>query len=55
MLDQNGEVLPNSAIKELTSSADAEIFIEGETPYEIYKMALDRFNQAYVAEAIKFL
>lgn len=52
---RSGEVLPHSTIKELKSLTDAEILVKGETSEEVYRKALDRFNQAYVSEAASVL
>ena len=52
---RNGEVLPESAIKELKAAVKCEVLFKGETEEEVYRAAIDRFNKGGIQEAVRHL
>ena len=49
---KNGEILPKAAIKEL-KAFQFEVVLHGEAPEEVYNASINRFNKAWIREAVK--
>jgi hypothetical protein len=47
--------LPDVAIQELKATVHGEVIIKGEAPEEVYRAALDRWNKAWIQEAVGYL
>lgn len=50
---KNGEVLPETAIKELKAVVKGEVLLKGEATREVYRAAIDRFNKSRIQEAVR--
>lgn len=53
ILSRKKELLPETAIQELKVAVKGEVLIKGEAPDEAYRAALDRWNKAWIQEAVK--
>jgi hypothetical protein len=52
---RNGDVLPESAVKQLKSAVTCEVLLKGEASEEAYLAAIDRFNKGVIQEAVSLL
>lgn len=52
ILSKKGHVIPIASIQEFKGSFDCDVVIKDETSEEIYRAAIDRWNKAFVAEAV---
>jgi hypothetical protein len=55
ILDRKQHLLPESAIQELKAAVKGEVVIKGEASDEVYRAALDRWNKAWIQEAVSYL
>jgi hypothetical protein len=55
ILNRNGDIIPESAIRELKSAVKGEILIKGEASDEAYGAAIHRFNEGTIQEAVSIL
>jgi hypothetical protein len=52
ILSRNKQLLPETAIQEVKGAVQGEVLIRGEAPDEVYRAAIDRWNKAWVQEAV---
>ncbi len=55
ILSRKQQLLPETAIQELKAAVRGEVIIKGEAPDEVYRAALDRWNKAWIQEAVSYL
>jgi FAD/FMN-containing dehydrogenase len=55
ILDRKQQLLPEIAIQELKLSVKGEVIVKGEAPDDVYRAALDRWNKAWIQEAVSHL
>lgn len=55
IVSHEGEILPESAIKELKSAVKCEVLFKGEASEEAYLAAIDRFNKGGIQEAVSLI
>jgi hypothetical protein len=53
VLRKNGEVLPLTAIQDLKATIKGNVLVKGEASEEDYRVAIHRFNEAYITEAVR--
>jgi hypothetical protein len=49
---RKGDLLTQEAVKELKNAVNCGVVIKGEADEERYRAAIDRFNKAWIAEAV---
>lgn len=52
VLNRKRQLLPESAIQELKAAVKGEVIIRGDAPEEVYRAAIDRWNKAWIQEAV---
>lgn len=52
IVNKSGEKLPESAFADLTTSVKGQVVIKGEAEEDVYRAAIDRYNKAFIAEAV---
>jgi len=52
IIRKNGEVLPLTAIQDLKSKVKSEVLVKGEASEDAYWVAIHRWNEAYITEAV---
>jgi hypothetical protein len=55
VVNRKGDILPESAIKELKSAVKCDVLIKGEAGEEAYHAAIDRFNKGGIQEAVSVM
>ena len=55
IFNRKKQVLPAAAIQELKTAVHGEVLIKGEPPDEIYRAAINRWNKAWIQEAVSSL
>ena len=49
------QLLPEAAFQELKGAVQGEVIIKGKAPDDVYRAALDRWNKAWIQEAVSYL
>jgi hypothetical protein len=52
IVSRKGEVLSIATIQELKDAVKCKVMLKGEADEELYRAAIDRYNKAWVAEAV---
>jgi hypothetical protein len=55
ILNRKQQLLPESAIQELKAAVKGEVIIRGDAPEKVYRAAIDRWNKAWIQEAVSFI
>jgi len=55
IVSRNGKVLPQVAVQELKSAVKGKALFKGEAADDVYRDAIDRFNKAWIDEAVRLL
>jgi hypothetical protein len=54
LLNRKQQLLPESAIQELKAVVKGEVIVRGHAPEDVYRAAIDRWNKAWIQEAVSF-
>jgi len=55
ILSRKQQLLPEAAFQELKGAVQGEVIIKGKAPDDVYRAALDRWNKAWIQEAVSYL
>jgi hypothetical protein len=55
ILNRKQQLLPKTAIQELRAAVKGEVILGGEAPDEMYRAAIDRWNKAWIQEAVRYV